>query len=214
MNIRVLYFFDPYCGWCYGFAPTLSSFLKSIGHPQCDYITGGMITGEREGIMSPQMAEYILQAQPRLKEYTGAETGKAFTDQLRSGNFYFSSIIPSLAVQAAKKLIPTSVPEYSYALQQQHFLHGSDLQDDELYAALSNQFQVDAASWLDYMHSEENRRNMQEDFMFTANCGISGFPALVLQSGKQYYLLCRGYSPEKQLMSTFNSVMEELKQAG
>ena len=45
--MRFVYVFDAYCGWSYGFAPTLAEIVRR--HPELDVevVSGGLFTGPR-----------------------------------------------------------------------------------------------------------------------------------------------------------------------
>lgn len=211
-NLTLLYFMDPLCGWCYGFSGVLDEFKNK--HPELTYeiITGGMVVGEREGIIAPQLADYILDALPRLEEYTGAEIGEAFKSGLRNRTLHMSSIKPSLAIHAAKKLLPGHEIDFASKLQKRQYILGEDLQHNETYSQLCTEFGIDPAEFLKLMESEENQYSMQQDFAFTTNCKIQGFPAVVVSNGKYFYQAARGYAPLHQLESTFQAIAEEMKQ--
>lgn len=211
-NLTLLYFMDPLCGWCYGFSRVMDAFRQK--HPELKYeiITGGMVIGEREGIISPQLADYILEALPRLEEYTGAEIGEEFKSGLRNRTLHMSSIKPSLGIHAAKKLLPGREFDFTSALQKRQYLLGEDLQQNETYTQLCADFRVDAGEFLKLMDSEENKYSMQQDFAFTTNCKIQGFPAVVVSNGKYFYQAARGYAPLEQLESTFHAIVDEMSQ--
>lgn len=207
----ILYFMDPLCGWCYGFSEVINRFRENHRDMGAEIITGGMVTGEREGPVQAQFADYILQALPRLTEYTGAEIGEPFRQGLRDRSLFMSSIKPTLAMHAIKHLTPASLFDFTSALQKRHYILGEDLQSDETYVALAQEFGLSADDFLQEMHSDENRYRMQQDFAFTANCNIQGFPAVVLKFGNQYYLAARGYTPLLQLESTFKDITAEIQ---
>ncbi len=45
--MKLVYVFDAYCGWSYGFAPTLAELVRR--HPDLDVevVSGGLFTGSR-----------------------------------------------------------------------------------------------------------------------------------------------------------------------
>lgn len=208
-----MYFMDPLCGWCYGFSEVISGFKKN--HPDISYelITGGMITGEREGPVDAQFADYILQALPRLQEYTGAEIGEPFRDALRNRSLYMSSVKPSLAMHAVKHQYPEQLYAFTTALQKRQYLQGEDLQSDSTYKELFSSFGWDANAMLEMMHSEENRYRFQQDMAFSSNAGIQGYPAVVIRVGEAYYLAARGYTVAADLENTYRNILAETKPA-
>ena len=43
-----------------------------------------------------------------------------------------------------------------------------------------------------------------QDFAFAQQMGVSGFPATILQSGEQYFLLTHGYAGTVQVMAAID----------
>jgi putative protein-disulfide isomerase len=207
----LLYFMDPLCGWCYGFSEVINKFKQNHPELRPEIITGGMVVGEREGLVEAQFADYILNALPRLEEYTGAEIGEPFKTGLRERSLFMSSLKPSLACHAIKQLKPDATFEFMSAMQKHHYVLGEDLQNDSSYVALCEEFNIDADLFLKEMNSEDNRYRMQQDFAFSASCKIQGFPAVVLKFGEQYFLAARGYTPIEQLEQTFESILADTR---
>ena len=99
---RLTYVYDPLCGWCFGFVPTLRQFEQANPDVQIDVIPGGLVTGDRVGPYG-DMLDYITSAAPRMTETTGQALGAAFFEMMRQEETPLSISAPpsrSLGVSA------------------------------------------------------------------------------------------------------------------
>ena len=58
MRARLIYGFDPLCGWCFGFGPALRALREALPDLEIELRMGGLVTGGR---IRPyiESAEYI-----------------------------------------------------------------------------------------------------------------------------------------------------------
>src|ERR1700748_2210414 len=76
--MNLIYCYDAWCGWCYGFSPVIKKIethFKDRLH--VDVLSGGMILPETPSPISI-MAPYIQQAYKTVEEYTGIKFGEDF----------------------------------------------------------------------------------------------------------------------------------------
>jgi len=204
---KVYYVFDPLCGWCYGFSPVIQQVAKDWkASIEVEVVTGGMVTGDREGIMDPGMARYILSAFPRVEQYTGVTFGTAYKKQLESGKFYSSSVASCRAVVAFRKLRPTSILEFISAIQKEMFIEGSDLQKMEEMAEIASQFGVDKPTFLNMVKSDENSKATESDFKLSSKMGVNGFPALVIEKNGRFEKMTEGYQSKSDIDALFKKL--------
>ncbi len=215
MKGKLLYVYDALCGWCYGFGPVMRQIADTYADKfTVEVISGGMVTGAREGIMDEQMANYILQAIPRLEEYTGVTISEAYKEKLRSGGLYQSSVKPSIALSVFKSYFPEQSLAFASAIQHAQFAEAKDLQDDQTYLNILQAYpSLDSTAFLQQMQSEEQRYAAEQDFQYAAAMGITGYPALVALVDEKYYLLSRGFQLFDSLNQTMQKFLQSLAQA-
>ena len=71
MKPVLIYCYDAYCGWCYGFSPV----IKKVAHEfkdqlEIDVLSGGMILPEKPTPIAT-IAPYIQKAYKTVEETTG-----------------------------------------------------------------------------------------------------------------------------------------------
>jgi putative protein-disulfide isomerase len=74
----VLYCYDAYCGWCYGFSKVITQIFEEYNDKvSFDVLSGGMIMPEEPQHFAP-MAKYIQTAYKQVEELTGVQFGEPF----------------------------------------------------------------------------------------------------------------------------------------
>jgi putative protein-disulfide isomerase len=207
---KIIYFFDPLCGWCYGFSEVISSLYENY-QDRTDFqmVLGGMIVGEREGPIG-EFANYILDALPRLQNMTGVSIGDAFKQSLRDQSLYQSSVKPSKAIITMRQRAPQKAFQFARAVQQKQFIEGHDLQDNQTYEELAQSWDVDPTEFLDQMQSTQVAEAFERDQQLTQQMGVQGFPTLVGKrlSDEQYQLLAHGYATKEVLETRLTQLLD------
>ncbi len=209
MKAKLIYLYDALCGWCYGFSPVITRVREEYAAElDMEIFSGGMVLGENAGIITPEKAAYILDAIPRVEEYTGIQFGETHKQQLQSGSLYQSSLKPAIALSVFKKYQAQDAIPFAAAMQKAFFLNGESLESDATYRGLLEQFpSINSDTFLQEMTTDDARYAAQQDFDYAAELGVTGFPALLGFKDDHYYWLSRGFQPYPQL----KTVIERFK---
>lgn len=203
---KILYLYDPMCGWCFGFSGVVKLFKQKW---QNDYgfeiISGGMVTGEREGNIG-SFADYILNTIPRLENLCNITFGEPYKDALKNKSLITGSTIPSIALEVAKQLNENIAFEFSEAMQEAHFVNGLNLNLMESYQRLIEKFDFNEQEFFALMNSDDVRKKAIDGFQFCANAGVTGYPSLIFVNNNNYYLVAAGYTPLKQIEETIEKI--------
>ena len=76
MRFVYVYVFDAYCGWSYGFAPTLAELVRRHPDVEVEVVSGGLFTGGRR--VPIRSLGYVQGANAKISELTGAEFGDGY----------------------------------------------------------------------------------------------------------------------------------------
>lgn len=207
MRPKLIYIFDPLCGWCFGMSPTITALHAEWGSTvDFDVISGGMVLGDREGPIR-NFAHIIQGSRARLEETTGVRFGDAFWTKLEQGDMRMSSLKPSIALAVSRDLAPGQAVEFAAALQQSIYVDGLEPDETEQYRPLAEQFGLDADEFIKRMEFPHYEMVANKDFAQSAKWGIQGFPSVVLFHQDQGYLIARGYLPFDALDKTLREIL-------
>lgn len=201
----LLYFFDPLCGWCYAFHPVLDKLAANYPNWDVVYISGGMVRGASEGPVGV-MSAYILGELPRVEQMSGVHFGDGFKQMMKEGTRHSSSVPPSRALAVIKNKFPDFTSCFVKELFQVHFNQGKDLNVLETYTEICAKIGVSESLFSELYEGDEALKWASEDFQFTSNCGINGYPALVLKKEDDYYMIARGFSSLDQIEGTLQAI--------
>lgn len=207
---KIIYVFDPMCGWCYAFGSVMEQFYQQHQNDyDFDVVTGGMVTGENQKPLS-YMRDYIKGAIPRLEKMTGATFGKKYiNDILEPGTYISSSEKPSFAFVAFKQLQPKNAIAFAHSLQKTFFLEGNSLNEDSTYNLLSKNYQTDSTSFINAIHNAEIKKATFQEFDLVKQWGISGFPAVVLFYKNKGYMVANGYTTLENLTTSLQKIIKQ-----
>ncbi|TVR98880.1 MAG: DsbA family protein [Rhodospirillales bacterium] len=196
MPRQVLYFADPMCSWCWGFAPVLAAIRSTVGDmADMRLIVGGLRAGESRP-MNARAKAVIRHHWEAVQAETGQPFSFGFFD--REG-FVYDTEPAGRAVVAMRCFAPEATLDYFAAVQRAFYADGQDVTDAAVLAALARPFGMDAEAFSILFTAAEIRDATHADFATTAAAGVSGFPTVVLRSGSHFDLLTAGYRPFTEL---------------
>jgi putative protein-disulfide isomerase len=211
----LIYCYDAYCGWCYGFSPVITQLQKQFADQLAfDVLSGGMIFPETPQHFAP-MAKYIQGAYKRVEEMTGIKFGEDFLWHVfhpDETDWYPSSEMPAIALCIFKEYHPEKAVEIAADLQYALNYEGRDLTDKEAYRHLLPKYNVPEEEFYTKLKSEEYREKAYYEFALIKQLNITGFPSLLLQvSDSKFYLLSQGYADYETVSTRLNNVLAEIK---
>lgn len=214
MTPTIIYCYDAYCGWCYGFSPV----IKKIANDYKDkflfeVLSGGMILTDTPRPISAT-AKYISEAYKRVEEYTGIKFGQDYLWHIFNpdkSDWFPSSEKPAIALCVFKDYYPDRQVEFAADLQYALHFEGRDLCDDEAYRHLLDQYNIPAEEFYSKLKTAEYKERAYYEFALCKQLKVTGFPAVLFQASEtKFYLLARGYTDYDTLKERFDAVLAEL----
>lgn len=191
--MRLLYFFDPLCGWSYAFHPVMKKVQEHYPNIPISFICGGMIVGAREGQVGDR-GQFYLNILPRLSSMANVPFGDVYKRKLEDGTFFNSSIRPSVAVNIVNSVYPHKTIDFIEAMFHRIFVHGDEFQDIIEIETAAIEAEIDASAISEQFADPRWMELTKKDFELTASIGISGFPTLVAEVNDKLYLVNQGYT--------------------
>jgi putative protein-disulfide isomerase len=211
----IIYCYDAYCGWCYGFSKVMTR-IHNDYKEQFDFeaLSGGLILPE-----TPQhfasMANYIQTAYKRVEGLTGIKFGEDFLWHVfhpDETDWYPNSEMPAIALCIFKEYHPGKAVAIAADLQYALNYEGRDLTDKEAYRHLLPKYNIPEEEFYTKLKSEEYKEKAYYEFALVKQLGVTGYPTVLMQvSDSKFYLLAQGYTDFETLKERIARTSAELK---
>lgn len=133
--MNLVYVFDAYCGWSYGFAPTLAEVtLRHPGLP-VEVVSGGLFTGPRA--VPIREFGYVQGANTKIGELTGVEFGAGYERLIADGSFVMDSLDAARGMAALRQAAPDRAVELAIAVQAAFYQDGLSLSDPGTFTRIA-----------------------------------------------------------------------------
>lgn len=211
----LIYCYDAYCGWCYGFSEVMKKISSEYkGRLEFEVLSGGMILPD-EPVAINATAKYIEDSYKRVEELTGIKFGEDYLWHIKhpdASDWFPHSEKSAIALCIFKEYYPEH--QVSFAADLQYALHfeGRDLTDDEAYRLLLDKYNIDDESFYEKLHDEEYKEQAYYEFALCKQLNVTGFPAVFIQlSDTKFYLVAEGYTDFDTLNERIQNVLKESK---
>jgi putative protein-disulfide isomerase len=189
--VRVHYFFDPMCGWCYG-ASALIEVLAN--HPEFEiiYHPGGMIP---KRAIEPSFRQHILQADSQIATMTKTHFGDAYKARVAgAGDFIVDSYATTRAFLVGQDM-GIEAHKMLAAIQKAHYQDGQHLDDLNALADLAVSMGLDKTIWEEKMAGSEANmlEQVKQSHQLMATMRVSGYPTLVIEKDGKLQRLSHSY---------------------
>lgn len=202
---QLIYIFDAYCGWCYGFAPTIEEVVASTGL-ELEVRHGSLFTGDRAGAIGNY--PHIPEANKRISELTGVVFGEPYQQLLSQGSMIMDSNGAARGFAALKILAGKGRDlDIAHAMQEAFYLHGYSLSEPATYEMLARHLHLDSSATIAPLYSDAvfNQARATQDWV--ASAGIQGYPTLLLEHEENCYMLGGVNESAQQLSERINTIV-------
>jgi putative protein-disulfide isomerase len=210
---RLVYCYDAYCGWCYGFSGVMKKIFSEYKNVlEFEVLSGGMILPE-EPVAIGATAEYIESAYQRVEEATGIKFGEDYLWHIKhpdASDWFPSSEKPAIALCVFKDYYPENQVGFAADLQYALHFEGRDLTDDEAYRLLLDKYNIPAEEFYEKLNDEEYKEQAYYEFEVCRHLDVTGFPAVFIQlSDTKFYKIAEGYTNYETLYERIEKVLKE-----
>lgn len=177
---RLVYVFDAYCGWCFGFGPALHEFATAhVGQVKIEMVSGGLFVGQP---LAPlRSMPYVARANERIAQLTGARFGDGYRRLVEDGSFVMDSGAAAVGFAALRAEAPAQVaPDLAAAMQRAFYVDGLSLSDPETYVRISRSHHLDDAAVIARLDTPATVAAAKADFERSRSLGVSAFPTLLV----------------------------------
>lgn len=209
----IIYCYDAWCGWCYGFSPVIKKIAEEYGDKlSFEVLSGGMIIMDKPRPVSA-MAGYIQKAYKVVEERTGIQFGKDFLWHIFNpdkSDWFPDSEKAAIAMCIFKEYHPEQQVAFASDLQYALNYEGRDLTDDEAYRHLLEKYELPVEEFYSKLKDELYKEKAQYEFALCRQLQVTGFPTVLIQmSETKFWVLARGYTDYDALKQRLESVLAE-----
>lgn len=174
--MKIFYFTDPMCSWCYGFSPAIQK--MKVDYPEVDLqiIPGGF---------APFSKQVVYEEYRAFLEYhwrnVHQRSGQTFNHTMPfvSDTFRYDTEPSSRALVVVQHLSPDKDFAYLSLLQRSFYVEGKDITNGTVLAALAGEIGIDPTVFLAQFYTEEMKQKTVQGFEFSRQLGVQGFPTLL-----------------------------------
>lgn len=175
--MKLVYVFDAYCGWSYGFSPTLDEITRRRPGLPVEVVSGGLFTGPRR--VPIREFGYVQGSNAKISELTGVEFGAAYERLIADGSFVMDSEAAARGMAALRQAAPERAAELAGALQEAFYADGLSLSDTATYRKVAEAAGLDADAVARAFEAPAAVAAARADFRRSAAFGVQGFPTLL-----------------------------------
>ena len=129
---RLLYLYDPMCGWCYGAWPRIAELAREA---HVEPLPTGLFAGDTDRRIDAAFAAHIVQADARIEAMSGQPFSEAYRrDVLGRPELPFHSRTASEALTVVAQFDPGAELDVLHAIQRERYVHGRDITDPAVLA--------------------------------------------------------------------------------
>lgn len=213
MKPTLIYCYDAYCGWCYGFSAVIKKIAAEYkDRLDIEVLSGGMMTGE-EIMPIEKIGPFIQTSYKRVEELTGIKFGEDFLWHVfnpQQSDWVMNSEKPAIALCIFKEYYPERQLEFATDLQYALNYEGRDLDDDEAYRHLLEKYSIQPEVFYSKLKSEEYKEAAYYEFALCKQLQVTGFPTVFIQIAElKFMMVARGYTDPGSLGERIENVLKE-----
>ncbi len=204
-ELALIYVWDAYCGWCYGFSKSLKAFHENHPELPVTVLSGGLFVGERKQPISAYT--HIPEANMRISQLTGAEFGDSYQSLLKEGTFVLDSETAAIGFSALRFFAPEHSLVLASSMQRAFYYEGKSLSDPATYREIAIANNLDPDAVLARLEDVETIKDANTDFLKVQQLGIQSYPTLLLQKGNELIALGGGVMTAEKIEARLESIL-------
>lgn len=211
MNPLLIYCYDAYCGWCYGFSKIIARIDKEYrDRLEFEVLSGGMILPDKP-VHITATAAYIRSAYKIVEERTGTKFGEDYLWHIFNpdqSDWYPHSEKAAIASCIFKEYYLNKQIEFANDLQFALHYEGRDLTDNEAYRHLLEKYNINTDEFYQKLNDLIYKEKAYNDFATVKRLKVTGFPTVFIQMEEgKFYLIARGYTEYEKLKNSIDKIL-------
>lgn len=203
---HLIYFADPMCSWCWGFAPVMTRLLDTFGDRLVLHMIMGGLRAGNEQAMDDAQKSYIRGHWEHVAERSGQPFHWAFFE--RDG-FVYDTEPACRAVVVVRNIDARLAYAMMHAIQKAFYAEGRDVTSTDILTAIAEDVGAPPGTFRTAFESDDARQFTAQDFATTQSVGAPGFPTLLLgDDSEQLTVLANGYQPYDGIATRLEAALD------
>ncbi|MGH6986577.1 MAG: DsbA family protein [Caulobacteraceae bacterium] len=190
---HLVYFADPMCSWCWGFAPVIEAAAMAYrAQLRLRLVMGGL----RPGTTEPMKEEARAEIRHHWRAVAAA-SGQAFDCQIiDEPDFVYDTDPAARAVVLARRVDGPAALGFLTALQRAFYAEGRRIGDPEVQADIAAACGFDRPSFREGLREMDLAEETWRDYATSQRAGVTGFPTLIAgpQTDGTFLLVSSGFN--------------------
>jgi putative protein-disulfide isomerase len=204
VQAEIIYFANPMCSWCWGFAPVVRQIRKTFEEKVRITLALGSL-GDRSHPMGVDDKERVRHHWEHVIELTGQPFDFTFFD--REG-FVYDTEKPSRAVALVRSHYPALAVDFLQRLQELFYARNQDITDEDLLASAAGEFGVESDVFKEAYKESALAQFVEREWQEVAQVGVTGYPTLLAVGKGRPKVITIGCRPADQVMPEIAAYLE------
>ena len=205
-GLHFIFFADPMCSWCWGFAPVVETLRRRYG----DILPMRVVMGGlRPGTDKPLTDEARAQMRgywPQVAQLSGQPFDPGVLD---AEGFVYDTDPAARAVVLARRTSEAAGIDYLLRAQRAFYAERVNITGADALADLAAEQGFDRGAFLSGLGDEGLKQETWRDYAVSQRAGVTGFPTLILgpKADGTYALVTRGYNGPADIISAIDAML-------
>ncbi|HWA62495.1 MAG TPA: DsbA family protein [Caulobacteraceae bacterium] len=204
---HLIYFADPMCSWCWGFAPVMAQIRKTWGDElPIRLVMGGLRPGTEKPMTEAAKADTKGHWE-HVHEASGQPFDYGFFD--REG-FVYDTDPAARAVVLVRRSDETLALAYLVRVQGAFYAENRDVTDFDVLTDLAVEFGFDRDAFRAALEDDALKFETWQDYGVSQRAGIRGFPTLIAgpNGDGTYAMVTRGFNAPEVVLPMIGRWLE------
>ncbi len=192
MARQLIYFADPMCSWCWGFAPVIEATRERWGDAlPIRLVLGGL----RPGTVAPMTAAGKAELAGHWAHVTDASGQPFVAGGMAAEGFIYDTDPAARATVIARRRGADVGLAFLHAAQRAFYAEGRDVTRPETLGEIAEALGLERERFLGDLASEDAKTETWRDYATSQNAGVTGFPTLIAgpETDGTYLAVTRGF---------------------
>lgn len=211
-GLHFIYFADPMCSWCWGFAPVIDQLNAAYGEAlPIRLVLGGLRPGT-EQVMHQAAKASTRTHWEHVHEASGQSFDYSFFDRQ---DFIYDTDPAAKATVLVRRQRPDLALAFLKRAQQAFYAENQDVTKPAVLAALAAEFGFDAAAFEAGLGAEDLKHETWRDYATSQRAGVKGFPTLIAgpNADGTFGLVTSGFQPAEHILPAIDQWVATLRAA-